>query len=240
MNTIKYLKSTVFNAPVQTIVNTVNCFGVMGAGLALEFKLRYPDLFADYVKKCQNKEVQIGKPYVYRISDDKKILNFPTKYHWRNPSKIPWIEAGLKYFNSHYHDWGITSIAFPKLGAGKGGLDWNDVRKIMEDYLCRIDISVFICLDEAEAEGDERKMLELIKADNFIELIEQKTINKRQKEAILKGPPLTRFGDLLKIPGLGKKSYEKIFHYYYWKATGSKELTNGSFSGNQLKLNFQV
>ena len=151
---IKYYDGTVFNTPAKTIVNTVNCAGVMGAGIALEFKLRYPEMYEDYVQKCKNKEMKTGRPRIYEYSDGLWILNFPTKGHWRFPSKINWIEEGLKYFAENYKKRNIESIAFPKLGTNNGGLDWIEVKSLMENYLRDLDIDVYICLDEkTEAEG---------------------------------------------------------------------------------------
>ncbi len=158
---IKYSKTTVFNINTQTIVNTVNCVGAMGAGLALEFKLRFPEMYEEYVIRCKKKEVKIGIPYIYSYDNDLLILNFPTKDHWKYPSKIEWIEEGLDYFVSNHKEWGITSIAFPKLGSSNGKLDWQNVRLLMEKYLENIDIEVYICLDEEnEANGIEKKMLD--------------------------------------------------------------------------------
>ena len=132
---IEYVDTTVFNANAQTIVNTINCVGVMGNGLALEFRLRYPEMYDHYVEQCKQKKVQIGKPYLYREYVTPWILNFPTKKHWKYPSKIQWIEQGLKYFVANYKHGGIKSIAFPKLGCNHGDLDWNDVKSLMEKHL---------------------------------------------------------------------------------------------------------
>ena len=89
---IKYYEGTVFNVETEVIVNTVNCFGVMGAGIALEFKLRYPEMFNEYEKMCKEKKYSVGRPRIHTVSD-KRILNFPTKNHWRAPSKIEWIDG---------------------------------------------------------------------------------------------------------------------------------------------------
>ena len=154
---IKYIKGTVFNTRAQTIVNAVNCVGVMGTGIALEFKLRYPEMFNDYVEQCRSKKIKTGVPSLYKYYDNEFIMNFPTKEHWKSPSKIQWIDEGLKYFVNNYKSMKIQSIAFPKLGTNNGGLDWNDVKILMEKYLEPIDLMVYICLDESnEAEGIEK------------------------------------------------------------------------------------
>ena len=133
----------IFQSKADAIVNTVNCIGVMGAGLAKEFKKRYPEMYREYRKKYENNELKIGKLHVFRTID-KLIINFPTKIHWKDNSKLEWIEAGLKYFITNYKKWNITSVAFPQLGTSHGKLNWNDVKPIMEKYLNLLDINVEI------------------------------------------------------------------------------------------------
>lgn len=146
MKLIKYKSGNIFDSSMQTIVNTVNCVGVMGAGIAKTAKKLYPQMYEDYVQRCKKKLVEPGKPYLW-VNPTKKghwVLNFPTKDHWKNPSRIEWIEKGLSYFLKHYNKWGIQSIAFPALGCGNGGLWWIDVNLIMEQYLANVDIPVEI------------------------------------------------------------------------------------------------
>lgn len=143
---ITYLKGDIFKSPAQVLVNTVNTVGVMGKGVALEFKKQYPDMFNAYERVCNEKLLDIGKLMLWKGSD-KWILLFPTKKHWRNPSKIEYIEEGLKKFEETYLEKGITSIAFPRLGCGNGGLNWSDVQPLMEKYLKRLPIPVFIYVD---------------------------------------------------------------------------------------------
>lgn len=138
---VEYVCGNIFDSRAQTLVNTVNCKGVMGKGLALEFKKRYPDMYDDYVKRCRAGEVNIGKPYLYRAKD-RWILNFPTKDHWRRRSTLAYIEQGLRYFVAHYQEMGILSVAFPRLGTENGGLDWEQVQPIMERYLGNLEIDV--------------------------------------------------------------------------------------------------
>src|SRR6056297_2677226 len=139
---IHYYEGTVFNTPAKTIVNTVNCVGVMGAGIALEFKLRYPEMYKDYKEKCKNDKVKVGRPYLYRLKNDLRILNFPRKKHWRNNSKLEWIESGLIYFRNNYQKINMESVAFPKLGTNNGGLNWSDVKQLMEEYLSDLNINI--------------------------------------------------------------------------------------------------
>jgi O-acetyl-ADP-ribose deacetylase (regulator of RNase III) len=139
-----YVKSNIFDSPAQTIVNAVNTVGVMGKGIAQEFKKRYPDMFERYREFCKRGDIDIGRLYLYR-SPNKWVLNFPTKRHWRQPSKAEYIERGLDKFVRTYTQQGITSISFPQLGTGNGGLDWNRaVRPMMEEYLVDLPIPVYI------------------------------------------------------------------------------------------------
>ena len=133
----------IFESKCSTIVNTINCVGVMGKGIALDFKKKYPEMFMEYVLKCDRGEVKPGIPYVYQ--DDKiTILNFPTKDHWRSPSKLSYIVNGLNWFIDNYEVYGITSIAFPPLGCGNGGLSWNIVGPLMYQKLCNLPINIEI------------------------------------------------------------------------------------------------
>lgn len=149
---LKYAESwTVFDAPVQTIVNTVNCDGFMGKGLALEVKTRFPDVFQKYQAMCRRGKMQVGKLQLIR-STEPWVLNFPTKNHWRGKSRLEYIEKGLRKFVSTYKRRGIKSIAFPPLGCGSGGLEWDDVRPLMERFLAKLTgIEVYVCLAKPQA-----------------------------------------------------------------------------------------
>jgi O-acetyl-ADP-ribose deacetylase (regulator of RNase III) len=138
-----YRRTSLLESTAQTLVNTVNCVGVMGKGIAKDFKEREPEMFAAYRRICDQKLLSPGKLWLWKGATS-WILNFPTKQHWRYPSKIQWIEAGLKKFVDKYEALGITEISFPRLGCGNGGLKWNDVRPIMERYLRELPIQVYI------------------------------------------------------------------------------------------------
>lgn len=138
-----YRRTDLFSSPAQTLVNTVNCVGVMGKGIAKEFKKREPDMFVAYKKICDEKRLTPGNLWLWR-GESNLILNFPTKIHWKSPSKIEWIEAGLKKFVTSYEKAGIKEISFPRLGCGNGGLDWDEVRPLMERYLAPLPIHIYI------------------------------------------------------------------------------------------------
>lgn len=143
---IKYVKGDIFNGPSKIIVNTVNTVGVMGKGIALEYKKRYPEMFVRYHDLCKSNQLDIGKLYLWKKSD-KWVLLFPTKKHWRNPSKLEYIEQGLIKFVDNWDKLGADSIAFPRLGCGNGGLDWTVVKPLMEKYLNKIPMQILVYID---------------------------------------------------------------------------------------------
>lgn len=146
---VYYLTGDIFKSNAQIITNPVNCVGVMGKGLALVFKKKFPEMFTDYQSRCENGEVRIGKPYIWE-DDRAQILNFPTKRHWREPSRLSDIEEGLKYLSENYAQMGISSLALPALGSGLGGLKWDDVKNLIDKYLGTIqalDVYVHTAVD---------------------------------------------------------------------------------------------
>ncbi|WP_259699369.1 macro domain-containing protein [Pseudomonas protegens] len=141
---IRVLIGDMFQSNAQTLVNTVNCVGVMGKGVALEFKKRWPGLMSDYTNRCAQKIVKPGEPYIYNDMLGTSIVNFPTKDHWRSPSKLVDIEKGLELFVQNYKTWNVTSVAFPPLGCGNGGLEWDLIGPIMYRMLSKVEIPVEI------------------------------------------------------------------------------------------------
>jgi len=137
---VEVIKGDLFESKAQTLVNTINCVGVMGKGLALEFKRRYPWMYQDYVMRCKRKQVKLGEPYLFRGLELPQILNFPTKGHWRSVSRIEDINRGLEHLERHYKEWGITSLAVPSLGCQQGQLDWRVVLPILYRHLRRLEI----------------------------------------------------------------------------------------------------
>jgi O-acetyl-ADP-ribose deacetylase (regulator of RNase III)/uncharacterized protein YwgA len=139
---VKVLIGNLFDSKVQTIVNTVNCVGVMGKGVALEFKRRFPEMFEDYERRCQRHEVKLGRPYLFKRLVPPWILNFPTKDHWRSVANLDAIVEGLMHLLQHYKEWEITSLAVPPLGCGQGQLEWRVVGPTLYRYLSKMDIPI--------------------------------------------------------------------------------------------------
>lgn len=149
---ITYVHDDLFQSPAKVLVNTVNTVGVMGKGLAADFKRYYPAMFDQYHALCEAGKMTTGKLMVYRTSH-KWVLNFPTRKHWRSSSHIEYIEAGLQKFVSTYAEQGITSVSFPRLASGSGGLDWESaVQPLLEAYLAPLPIAVYIHLYDPAAE----------------------------------------------------------------------------------------
>lgn len=165
---IEYIEGDIFESPAQVIVNTVNTVGVMGKGLALSFKQRYPQMFEKYKIACEKHLLTTGKLMLFYEADHWLLL-FPTKENWRNPSKLEYIEKGLMKFVNTYAEKNITSIAFPRLGCGNGELDWNEVKPLMEYYLKKLPIDVYIYLgtnpDVVPEHKEQKKTVEWLKAN---------------------------------------------------------------------------
>ena len=133
---IEIAKGNLLEASVDALVNTVNTQGIMGKGIALQFKQAFPEMFRDYEKACKAGEVRLGKMHVYDLGGltggPRWIVNFPTKGHWRERSRLADIETGLRDLIATVQRLGIRSIAVPPLGCGNGGLNWADVRPRIE------------------------------------------------------------------------------------------------------------
>ncbi|NGO51053.1 type II toxin-antitoxin system antitoxin DNA ADP-ribosyl glycohydrolase DarG [Allomesorhizobium camelthorni] len=138
----KVLIGDLFASRAQTLVNTVNCVGVMGKGVAEQFKRRFPRMFDDYQNRAAHKQVRLGQPYLFEDESGVRIINFPTKDHWRSPSRLTDIERGLDYLAAHLGSWGVTSLAMPPLGCGNGGLDWSEVGPLIFQKLHGLPVDV--------------------------------------------------------------------------------------------------
>ena len=141
---IQYINGNLFTSNSKVLVNTVNTVGVMGKGIAFDFKKYYPKMFKEYKNLCDSNQLNIGDLYLYKTSN-KWILNFPTKEHWRTPSTVEFIEKGLQKLVQDALRLQINDIAMPKLGCGNGGLNWeSEVKPIVEKYLHKSPINVSI------------------------------------------------------------------------------------------------
>jgi O-acetyl-ADP-ribose deacetylase (regulator of RNase III) len=159
---IEYKRGNLLSEDTEALVNTVNCVGIMGRGIALAFKKAFPANFTEYEDACSRGEVQPGRMFVHdtrQITNPRYIINFPTKRHWRNPSRISDIDTGLIALVAEIQERDIRSIALPALGCGNGGLDWDEVRPRIErafEPLQGVQVTVY------EPEGASNQQLSLM------------------------------------------------------------------------------
>ncbi|MFV0178651.1 macro domain-containing protein [Empedobacter falsenii] len=145
---IKYVTGNILDSDAQALVNTVNTDGVMGKGIALQFKKAFPNNYKEYKVACKEGKIDIGKSFIFEdintYSGKKIIINFPTKKSWRKPSEYSYIENGLSDLINIINQYNIKSIAIPPLGAGNGGLEWSVVKNIIEKKLSDLNIDIFV------------------------------------------------------------------------------------------------
>ncbi|MCX9455909.1 hypothetical protein GOU96_14625 [Vibrio sp. R-1] len=150
---LEFVKGDFFDFDADIRINTVNCVGVMGAGVALAFKKKYPEMFKEYARQCKEKEIAPGKPTVWKQGDmfskGIEIINFPTKNHWRNPSEYEYIEDGLIWLSNYLKNKEGLTITLPALGCGHGGLDWGEVKQLIIKYLERTSNNILVFEPEA-------------------------------------------------------------------------------------------
>ena len=211
---IKFIKGNIFNSKCQTLVNTVNCQGVMGKGIALEFSYRFPDMVKKYKKLCEENKITIGRLWVYKAKDI-WVLNFPTKNDWKQPSKLEYLDKGLKNFVTNYKKEGIKSIAFPQLGSGNGELAWQEVSKLMESYLSGLGIPIEFYIYDSNAEDVLYKsFLKRTKDFTIIDLKVELKLKEKQATLLfdaVRKETITNFANLRNIKGLGKGTISRLY-----------------------------
>ena len=143
---IIYKTGNILDSDAEALVNPVNCVGVMGKGLALQFKNKFPENYIAYRDHCKVGYVNVGKMFITTYyTNPKFIVNFPTKKHWKDPSKYDYIESGLEDLVDFINSSDVKSIAIPALGSGLGGLDWNIVKSMIVNSLVGIeDLIVYL------------------------------------------------------------------------------------------------
>ena len=219
---VEVKKDNIFTSDCQTLVNTINCVGIMGAGIALEFKLRHPAMFDKYVEHCKNKMIDIGKLWIYKPPVDSKdqrwVLNFPTKRDWKHPSKIEYLEAGLKKFVGTYQSKGIKSIAFPVLGSTSGGINEEESLSVMREYLdqCTIPVEIYrydlTALDDLYEDFKHKFMR--TSDDQLAKSLKLRVdLVRKIKEAMDWEHGINSISQLASVKGIGLVSLEKSFRY---------------------------
>ncbi len=225
MSNITIIKGNLFTSQAQALVNTVNTVGVMGAGVALEFRLRYPDMNEKYVELCKQKQIQIGKLWIYKAAY-RWIINFPTKEDWKDDSKIEYLEKGLQKFVDTYKEKAITSVAFPVLGSRHGNIPENESIQVMESYLSKIDIPVEIYRYDPDSPDDLYDSLKSKFLFMSVDEIKTKTGIQRQYAEklleILGDNKIKNISSLTSVEGIGIKTLEKVFDYLFNRVKESK------------------
>ena len=189
----------------------------MGAGIALEFKLRYPEMFVRYVEHCRNKQIDIGKLWLYKPPQPEKqwVLNFPTKRDWKHPSKIEYLQKGLQRFVETYEQRGIRSIAFPILGSQNGKIPESESVAIMARYLYRCDVDIEIYRYSPDTQDDLYEVLKqrfAIDSDENIAAAVGLPIGRVSiLRKALNDSKITTVGQLATIRGIGQKTLERVF-----------------------------
>jgi O-acetyl-ADP-ribose deacetylase (regulator of RNase III) len=223
------LTGNIFDTKCSTIVNPVNCEGVMGAGLALEFRLRYPQMFAKYEQLCQERFLLPGKLWLYQ-SPQQNILCFPTKLSWKAPTKAEYLELGLAKFVASYAKKSIDSIAFPLLGAGRGGLDSEVTMTIMQQYLKDIPIPVEIYHYDAQAsDAFYESIKEKVLGVSASTLKSETKLTEKQLEKVLAAMhshKIKQLNQVMQTSGIGVRTIEKIVDY---ALTPSEPVQRGLF-----------
>lgn len=189
----------------------------MGAGIAYEFRLRYPDLYEKYRKLCEQELIQIGKLWLYKEDEQNYVLNFPTKYDWKYPSKIEYLEKGLQKFLETYKERKINSIAFPLLGVNNGGIPENVSIELMKTYLSKCDIPVEIWFFDKYAKDDLYEKFKYL-FNNYPE--KQLSIQSklridfvRKVKNALEQKDINSISGLLRVKGIGEITLEKSFKF---------------------------
>jgi len=213
---VKVITGNIFTSSCHTIVNTVNCVGVMGAGIALECRFRYPEMHEKYINLCNDNKIETGLLWLYK-SPKRWVLNFPTKKHWKYPSKKEYLHAGLEKFCDTYKEKGIESIAFPLLGADKGGISQEVSLGIMRSYLDKIDLEIEIYKYDKSAKDDLFDQIKEGLLSKSIEVISIETsIRKNYVEKLINAiqqPDIVQISQLINVEGVGLKTLEKVFIY---------------------------
>lgn len=145
---LRFTTGNLLDSSAEALVNTVNTVGVMGKGIALQFKQTFPHNYSLYKQACLNGTLTTGKILAIKDSElllgERLIINFPTKQHWKMPSRYEYIESGLIALVAYLKKNRVNSLAMPALGCGNGGLDWNKVRPMIEQHLATLDMSIWV------------------------------------------------------------------------------------------------
>tara|TARA_Y100001933_G_scaffold16723_1_gene14548 strand:- start:649 stop:1350 length:702 start_codon:yes stop_codon:yes gene_type:complete len=209
------LSGNIFSSKCQVLVNTVNCVGDMGKGIALEFKRRFPEMEMEYKKFCTSKELRPGGILPYR-KNTPWIFNFAVKDHWRYPSKVTWVEDCLSKFRDNYKHWNVESIALPWMGTANGGLSKDRVQELTREYLEDLnDLIVEVYSFDGDAEDPLYEPLMRSLRNLSVEDFAKKSGLQKSKVSgifdFYNSGQLTSFFSLVSSGVLGSTSLDKLY-----------------------------
>lgn len=253
---IKYIKGNLLQAETEALVNTVNTMGIMGKGIALQFKERYPINFKVYTQACKKGDIDVGKLLVVKehtLEGEKLIINFPTKIEWFKKSQYSYIEDGLKDLLNVIEKYHIKSIALPPLGCGNGGLNWEKVKIMIEKYLHNLPIEILVYEPNDEVKKilqkeDSKKQIELTPARAMLLYALIKYEERGENSSVFAANKLAYFlqesGEPLKLQfipytfGPYAQAVEKVLYALNGKyLTGLEQMNAKPFEPLQLQYN---
>lgn len=209
---------SIFDTKCSAMVNTVNCKGVMGKGLALEFRLRYPDMYHEYKMICDNGELKPGDLHVY-TKENPIIINFASKDHWKYPSKIKWIISGLQNLSKASKLYGLKSIALPQVGVGNGGLSWDLVKPVIYTNLLPInDLIIHIYIYSNNVKDllflSFKEWISNIDFDEFHSIIHFRRVSLAEFEKLQTDLKHSKINSLIQVSnyqGIGKEALKQLY-----------------------------
>jgi len=217
------LSGNIFRSGCELLVVTVNCEGVMGAGIALDAKLRWPGVFQQYETECQSDSLRIGTNILIRENGNdvsRNVICFPTKDRWRNPSKISYIQAGLEDLKTKVKEHHIRSIAMPHLGCSNGGLQWSEVKPHIKTTLgdlpsLRVELWNFV---EERDDPDFAKLITLLRDSDKSAATQQLRLQPRQFNSLVSALRLEGvrgLSSLQRAPGVGEKTLAAVYRFLF-------------------------
>lgn len=218
MATIKEIRGNIFESSCQTLVNTVNCVGVMGRGIAFEYRHRFPEMYQVYATMCARGQLRPGLLHLWKAAESPWILNFPTKRHWKHPARMEYIEAGMSKFADSFQSRGITSIAFPELGTSLGGLRWRDVRESMYRHLkplANLEVEIYH-FDPGAQDSLFDRFHQKVHRFDIQDFKDHLNLPLRQARLIrdaVRSEQITSMRSLQELRGIGEKSLAKIYTF---------------------------
>lgn len=233
------LRGNIFSSRALAMVNTVNCVGVMGKGIALEFRRRYPEMFLAYKRTCDAHLLRPGQILPY-FKQEPWVLNFAIKDDWKHSSKLAWIETCLQEFVGRYREWNIGSVAFPWMGAMNGGVAPEDIKRVTRQHLSQlqdIDVEVYD-FDPAASDPLFDRLKVIVAQDDTREFARASGIRTTYVDRIIAAVShsgATSFTTLAESAGIGGITVDKLYDYIM-RARPTSSDTGGDVRPQQLRL----